>query len=351
MAAAGPTLQELSERAARAEIPLHALVELTWACNLRCEHCYLPPSATHAELSTEDWQRVLAELAAEGCLFLTFTGGEFLQRQDWFTLASYARTLGFGLRLFSNGTLITDAVAEQMAALRPLGVDLSLLGGTAGTHDAITRMPGAFDRMVAGARALRARKVPVMLKTVLMQRNVAEHQAMRALAERLDCQIYFDIEVTPRNDGDPGPTFLCATGSAAVEAARCQIYQGPRALRPTSPADRETLLTCGPCRAGRNTCHVAPNGDVSPCTQWVEPVGNLRVTSFRKIWRQSPVLLRLRRITLADLTDCARCQFLDACSPCLALSLLENGNWAGPAPTKCRSAQVRARALVNPDGQ
>jgi MoaA/NifB/PqqE/SkfB family radical SAM enzyme len=75
------------------------------------------------------------------------------------------------------------------------------------------------------------------------------------------------------------------------------------------------------------------------------------VTSFREIWRRSPILLRLRRITLADLTDCAGCRLLDVCSPCLGLSLLENGNWAGPAPTKCRSAQVRARALVNLDGQ
>ena len=345
MSSAGSSLQQLHERAARAEIPLSALVELTHACNLQCQHCYLPRPAMPEELSTGEWRRVLGELARAGCLFLTFSGGEPFLRRDWFELAEHARSLGFALRFYSNGTLVTVEAADKLASLRPLGVDMSLLGACATTHDDVARAPGAFERMTAAIRALRARNVPVLLKAVLLRRNVAEHEAMRRLAGELGCDIRFDIELSPKNNGDTRPTQLTATGRSAIEATRRQLYRGPNVPRARDTDERAAALDCGPCRAGRNTCHITPCGDVTPCTQWVRPSGNLRSKAFRDIWRDGQDFVRLRRTRLADLPECARCEILDVCSPCLGLSLLENGNWAGPAPSRCRSAQLRAQAL------
>ena len=338
-------MQQLEDRAARAYLPLHVLVELTHACNLSCEHCYLDQAPSTDELTTSEWRRVFRELADEGCLFLILSGGEPLARPDWLALATHARGLGFALRIFTNGTLVTATVADQIASLRPLEIEVSLLGAIAATHDAITRRPGAFARTVAGVRALRRRGVPVLLKAMVMTRNAAELGAIRTLAAALDCSVCFDIEITPKNDGDPGPTRLAATGTPAVEAARAELLAGPGGLHAAREEDRAALLACAPCRAGRSTCHVGANGDVLPCMQWTRPVGNLRRARFRDLWRGSSDLGRLRSTRLADLPGCAGCQLLDVCSPCLALSLLENGNLEGPSTTRCRATAVRARAL------
>jgi len=336
---------ELFETAEARAIPLSVLVELTHACNVDCEHCYLDLRSDReiGALSTEEWRRIFRELAAEGCLFLTLSGGELLARRDWFELARYARELHFGLRLYTNGTLIDETIADQMASLAPRAVEISLHGGTDTTHDAITRRRGSFERTLRGVRLLRARNVPVQLKCVLMRRNQAEHAAVRALADELGADLYVDAEVTPKNDGSREPVAL----GLSVDELRAVAAD----LWPCAQArhfDREARLADAPCAAGRRTCHIGPTGDVSPCTQWTQSVGNLRTQSFSEIWRGNATLARLRRTTTGDLTGCRECALLEACTPCMALSLLERGNLDGPSPTKCRTATARASAYGIP---
>src|SRR5262249_1062084 len=191
-------------------VPLSALVELTNACNVDCEHCYLDLLPDHriGALSTEEWKQIFRELAAEGCLFLTLSGGEILIRRDWYELAAYARKLGFALRLYTNGTLIDDDVADRIAELTPVAVEISLHGATAETQDAITRRPGSFERTARGVSRLRARQVAVVLKCVLMRRNAHEFASLRRLAREWGAEILFDVEVTPKNDGSYGPVAL-----------------------------------------------------------------------------------------------------------------------------------------------
>src|SRR5215471_4660046 len=119
------TRAELFAAAERREVPLSALIELTHACNLDCEQCYLDlvPDRQIGALTTAEWKRILRELCDEGCLYLTISGGEPLARGDFFELASYARGLGFALRIFTNGTLVDDESADRIAALAPLGVE------------------------------------------------------------------------------------------------------------------------------------------------------------------------------------------------------------------------------------
>jgi radical SAM protein with 4Fe4S-binding SPASM domain len=275
-------------------------------------------------------------------MFLTLSGGEVLLRRDWFELATYARSLGFAVRFYTNGTLITEETADKIASVKPMDVEISLLGGIAITHDAISRRRGSFDKTIAGVKRLRARGINVLLKTVLMKRNVAEYDELKALAASLDCEIFFDIEVTPKNDGTRDPVELTAEGDPLLHAAR-EIYAAK--IQGGSPPARDERAAMTPCAAGRRTCQIGPTGDVFPCTQWTTPIGNLQNTSFGDLWRGNETFKTIRAKRVGSFDVCSRCELLDVCSPCMALSLLEQGNLEGPSPTKCRATEMKARAV------
>ncbi len=331
--------------------PLSALVEITHACNVDCEHCYLDlvPDKKLGALSTDEWKRILKQLKDAGTLYLTLSGGEILVRRDWFEIASYARSLGFALKLYTNGTLIDDDAADKMASLRLLQVEISLLGGIAATHDAIARRRGAFDKTIAGAKRLRARGVKVVLKCVAMDKNAEEIGAIEAIASELGCHFQLDITITPKNNGSLAPKLLAPSEDALLRAAH-RIEELVSAGSPpmscgTREARREEKLTESPCAAGRRTCHIGPKGDLYPCTQWVEPVGSLREASFTELWSQSAELARIRATRVGDFPVCSRCELLSVCNPCMALALLERGVPDGPSPSKCARAELSAKVL------
>ena len=71
-------------------VPLNVSLELTLNCNIRCLHCYnldrdAPRGACHdgggeadarPDLTLDEIMRLLDDLRAAGCLFLTLSGGE-----------------------------------------------------------------------------------------------------------------------------------------------------------------------------------------------------------------------------------------------------------------------------------
>jgi len=342
-------------RADQTLTPLSALVEITHACNVDCEHCYLDlvPDKKIGALSTDEWRRILKELKDAGGLYLAISGGEILVRRDWFEIASYARSLGFALKLYTNGTLIDDDAADKMASLHLLQAEISLLGGLPATHDSIARRRGAFDKTIAGVKRLRARGVKVILKCVAMEKNAEEIGLIEAIANELGCRFQLYVTMTPKNNGSSAPRDLLPGEDALVRAAkRVEELSGnaqPSSCGTLDAGRRGEKLKETPCAAGRRTCHIGPQGDLFPCTQWVVPVGNLREASFKELWLKSAELDRIRATRVSDFPVCARCDLLSICNPCMALALLERGVPDGPSPTRCGVAELRAKALGMPE--
>src|SRR6185436_12915133 len=95
---------------------------LTYRCNLACEHCYLDAGprpevrteafADRSELSTEECFRVADEIAAFApeCL-LILTGGEPLLRRDIVEIVRHAAGRGLWVVVGTNGVKVTDNLA------------------------------------------------------------------------------------------------------------------------------------------------------------------------------------------------------------------------------------------------
>lgn len=317
--------------------------ELAYRCNLRCTHCYVvKPSdpgfkAPRPALSTEECQNIIDQLADENVLNITFSGGEPLIRSDFFEIACYARRKRFAIRIMTNGTLITPEVADSIAALYPVSVEMSVYGVQAETHNGITLIPGSFERTMRAFRLLDERAVNTCVKTPLMKENITEFNEIRALAEELGAAFRYDITITPKDDGCMLPLRHRLSDEDILWLFRQEMTNEwkPRQLK-----EDDHL-----CMSGLNYICFNPYGEVFPCVQIKMPAGNLRAEPLEKIWRESPTLQRIRSITRSDFKACTTCKYRVFCVYCIGIALLEQGDLFEPPSVACRQACLRHQVL------
>lgn len=298
---------DVIRRAWRDNIPYSALVELTYRCNLDCFFCYNDLKLQGVPLSREQYFQFFGDLRALGTLELTLTGGEPLAHPDFFVLGRKARDLGFVIRIKSNGHALTGKLARRLKdEVDPFGVDISLHGASAETHDRQTRVPGSFRQLLANLPEMQAAGLRVRLRTPLTAWNEQDIEALYELADERGLSLDLDPTITPRDDGDPGPLTIAPSGEAVfrlfqVQRQRAARTQPPSARSPAaeSPEAASETSTDKHCGAGSGGLAVDPYGNVYPCVQWRRRVGNLHEQSIRSIWNGSPDLIEIRRLTVA----------------------------------------------------
>jgi radical SAM protein with 4Fe4S-binding SPASM domain len=311
-------------------------MELTWRCNFNCIHCYQYPSPS-AELKTEEVKDIIAQLADMGCLYLSFTGGEPLLRDDFWEIAAYAREKTFALTLQTNGFLLTPESINRIKELNFLDVDLSLLGAGPGTHDAIVGRPGSFKKVVRAIELLRERKVTTNVKVTLMRQNFSQFKEMKTLVEDLDANLVMSPLLFPIRRGK-------SLDSLRIDDEQMRNYYQEmipfeEIKESEERASERSFLIC---QTGKTYCCINPEGKVYPCIMFPTIVGDLRKKSLKEIWHDSPlpVLERIRAMSVSDLVDCTKCDMSAKCNRCSALSFLEAGDMSFPAHESCRMAGI-----------
>jgi radical SAM protein with 4Fe4S-binding SPASM domain len=317
-------------------------MELTWRCNFQCIHCYQypPPSA---ELKTEEVKDIIAQLADVGCLYLSFTGGEPLLRDDFWGIAEYAREKTFALTLQTNGFLLTPESISRIKELNFLDVDLSLLGARAETHDAIVGRPGSFKKVVRAINLLREREVTTNVKVTLLRQNISEFREIITLVEGLDANLVMSPLLFPIRRGK-------SLDSLRIDDEDMRNYY--LEMIPfeeiKEPEERATQRSFLICQTGKTYCCINPEGKVYPCIMLPTIVGDLRRRTLKEIWRDSPlpVLRKIRSMSVSDLVDCASCSLSTKCNRCSALSYLEAGDMFLPAHESCRMAGILEEVIL-----
>jgi molybdenum cofactor biosynthesis enzyme MoaA len=185
-------------------VPISAAIEVTRRCNNRCVHCYnnlalKDQSARQNELTAEEYFPILEEMAAAGCLWVLFTGGEIFARKDFLEIYTQAKQQGFLITLFTNGTLITPEIADYLVEYPPFYIEI--------TH-----------RCLQGIRLLTERNLVVDLKSMALTVNQHEIWEMkRFVEEELGLAFRFDALVNPRYDCSQSPLDVRLTPAEVVK--------------------------------------------------------------------------------------------------------------------------------------
>jgi len=342
------------ERQSGKRTPIEVSIELTHRCPLECQHCYnnLPmadKAARNRELLLEEYKLLLDQIAEAGCFWILFTGGEIFARADFLDIYAYAKSKGFLITLFTNGTMVTERIANFLAEYRPFAIEITLYGATRETYDALTQIPGSYDRCMRGIRMLLDRKLPLKLKTVPTTVNRHEVYEMQRMAEQdFGVDFKFDPLVNPRTDCSQSPIAVRLTPEDAValdfhEPRRRTDYQKLVERDLAAPANSfssEDMYSCG---GGLTSCAIDPYGQISICVLSHQESYDWRSGDFRAGW--DDFLGRVREKKRTRQTKCDSCRIHSLCGMCAANGELEKGDAESPVEFLCEVAHLRAMAL------
>jgi pyrroloquinoline quinone biosynthesis protein E len=286
-------------------IPLAVLLELTHRCPLQCGYCSNPVEMERAgnELTTDEWKKVLTELAEIGVLQVHFSGGEPTVRKDLAALIQHASELG----LYSN--LITSAVLlnrDKLAALADAGlchIQISFQGNEPELANRIAGFKGHSKKLEAAGWA-RELGLPLTVNAVMHRQNLHQLPGMIDMAVALDAD---RIEVANvqyygwalRNRASLMPTIAQIDEATRIVEAASLRLKGILDIDYVVPdyyADRPKKCMGG---WGRQFFNITPAGKVLPCHA-AETITELDFESVRSnhsiawIWQNSDAFNRYR---------------------------------------------------------
>ncbi|MGE5307780.1 MAG: radical SAM protein [Deltaproteobacteria bacterium] len=333
-------------------LPYMGCLELTYRCNQSCRHCYcnLPASDSRkaSEMPTSEIKRLLDEAAGAGCFWLLLTGGEVLLREDFREIYLHSLRKGMLVEVFTNATLLDEAAAAMFAEFPPLGIDISIYGSSAASHDGVTGAPGSFERTMRGIGWLRKYGVRFSLKTILMTLNRDDLEGMRALAEGLGAKFRYDTLVCPRNDGDISPArFRLSAEEMADLDLREDLLTVEKVFAGFWDKRPEEAVTCG---AGVFAFNINPYGVMSPCTMFRSFQYPLQGIPFKDAWARLSDEHERRKEGLTA-SVCRSCSMLLICSNCPAWSEIEAGSMDKKVEYVCGYARALERKFLMKKGE
>lgn len=165
-------------------IPKIVVWNTTSRCNLSCRHCYFEATSTEDphELTKLEAQDFIEDLAGSKVPVLLFSGGEPLLRKDIFELGRFANDKGIRSVLSTNGTLITEAIAERIkdAGFSYIGISLD---GMQEVNDWFRQKKGAFSKALRGIRNCKNVGLKVGLRFTITRDNFKELEYIFKIVE------------------------------------------------------------------------------------------------------------------------------------------------------------------------
>jgi len=336
-------------------VPLQVSIEVTRRCPLECLHCYnnLPVgdlAAKQREMTKEEHFGVLDELVEMGCFWILYTGGEIFARKDFLEIYTYAKQKGFLITLFTNGTIINEQIADYLKEWPPFAIEITLYGRTRETYEALTMVPGSYDRCLRGIKLLKERGLPLKLKTVATSINKHEVMAMRRFAEEeLGVEFKMDGQINPRIDCSQSPLAvrLMPEEVVALDMSTAKAVSEYRKL-----ADREaefpqprlaTIDTVYFCGGGMKSFAINAYGEMGICVMSQQETFDVRDAGIKHSWEHSLSELRMRKRT--RFTKCINCRIQSLCGMCAANGEMENGDKETPVNFLCQVAHLRAMVI------
>jgi radical SAM protein with 4Fe4S-binding SPASM domain len=318
---------------------------VTERCNYKCLYCnHWRQDAYPDEMSLQEWQDILVSLRDFlGYYVVQFMGGEPFVWKGFIELLEFCAARDVGWGVITNGSALTQAVAERMVRAGPVNIDVSLDSTDVKVHDRARGVPGSRDRIMAGirylsqARSKTAARFAIRIKPTVDRHNFRDLEDLVIWAAGLPGVVVDPSPVRLRESAAQSRHYVGVDEEFQLRDTMRRLVEMKRAGWPIETTEAK-LLAFGThfrgeqthhgyseCRVGLRNLNISPKGDVTHCWNF-ERIGNLRHQSARAIWRSQE-----RGVQIEETLHCS----------------LAKGNLCGMACTTHRSlAQEVKRGLM-----
>ena len=342
----------------RSSVPSLRMIawEITRSCNLNCIHCRASanPIPHPDELSLKECFQLIDDIASFSKPIVILTGGEPLLREDIFAIAEYGDRCGLRMVMAVNGTLIAPEKAERILNSGIRRVSISIDGASPESHDGFRQVKGAFSGAINGIENLKNLGIEFQINTTITKRNIDELPQIHSLAKDLGAVAHHIFVLVP-----------VGRGKEIESKERISIEEYDRILEWFCEQEEKTSLqlkaTCAPqyyrirkikknkgsknllddsskldsktrgCLGGVGFCFISHRGQVSPCGYLEIDCGNVRNSSLKWIWYNSPIFNSLRDFKKYE-GKCGICKFVRICGGCRARAYYSTGNYLSEDP-------------------
>ena len=324
----------LSSEDRSAFVPVHAVWELTLACDLKCQHCGSRAGKKRSEeLTTDECLDLVRQLARMGTREVTLIGGEAYLRRDWLKIIREIRDQGMDCTLQSGGLNLTDerVKAAVDAGLQAIGISID---GLRELHDELRGVKGSFDAAFRTLDLVRKYGITSSVNTQITSRVIPQlRELMNLFIAKGAKNWQVQLTVAMGRAADHPELLLQPYELLEFMPLLAELYQ--------ESADRGLLLQPGnnigyfgpyeslwrgsgddriywtSCNAGENTLGIEADGTIKGCPSLpTAPYagGKIRDLSLENIWWKTDELAINRSRTNQDLWGfCRTCYYADVC--------------------------------------
>lgn len=318
---------------------------MTRTCNLKCRHCYTVSANTHfpGELTHEQAMATVRDMEGFGIFALILSGGEPLDRFDWFGIAQAARPFTRMLALSTNGTKIHGENADKVEEIGFDYVGISI-DGVGKTNDWFRGVDGAFDDAVRGVRECKKRGIKVGLRFTLTKDNAEQLPDLVKLCEDEGVDKFYLSHLVYAGRGDKnrgedamhdhtrraldflikhawagatgaGYPLDIVTGNNDADAVYMMNWARQNFEQDKLGNLQDHLEAWGGNSSGLGVANIDHQGNVHPDTYWSDyTIGSVKETPFSTLWTgDDPMLAQLRRRPRPLKGRCGACAHQSIC--------------------------------------
>jgi len=198
----------------RLKAPLYAQMELTYACNLACSHCYNEERFSNdnglvqlklvkrERTQADRFVEIAEELVRNEVFSVSLTGGEVFSVRDrlFSSIEALARNR-VDVTINTNATLITEDDARRLKDSGVIGVMTSLISYDSKIHDKVTNQEGSHEKTLRGIERLLNAGIYVAANMVVSKHNLDQVLETGKFAHSLGVGSFSTAQAVPSNNG------------------------------------------------------------------------------------------------------------------------------------------------------
>lgn len=357
--------------------PLMLVWNITGKCDLRCKHCYQDAGVLSKglpeELTREEKIKVMEEIIKSNIPTFAFAGGEPLIDSTFWELAEIGKKGGLYMSINTNGTLITEEVAEKLKDIGFAYYGVSLDGSSAEVHDNFRGVKGCFEKTLKGIKNLikvgEGNKVCISY-TVARENSIIKNEIpeMIKLRDELGIRKIVLYNYIPCGRGDFKNDLTAQEREKLFKLFYYDLQSGKESLLTTAPqfgryckqmyedgkgnvsvighfasGNMEKLKNLveliGGCGAGRAYIALQPDGKITPCVFMptliagnIKKDGEIKIDNLIDVWDKAEIINKLRmRRSYSENYGC-KGKYKSVCGGCAARAYAYFGDVLAPDP-------------------